>query len=446
MNKETWSRRSALALLSLPTIMPADLWAQPAEQSRYRDAFRFAFPAYEFIRTGWLSAGPNAARGHRFNQFAGRPQLLDHTARQVTTPNADTLYASARLILDRGPVAITIPPVADHYFSLAIIDAFTDNIRIIHGHRDRRLRVTIAGLAHRPDPARGDDWLRANGVDLWALARIGPYGTSGMAGAQAIQTGLRIDAPPVEPFPVIPGAGFEPARFVAVVNAALARLDLRSPHLRRARAFNACGLGPRIEPGGATLTPEQDRNWRAAGQMVMAELGAGWPPSRRESSGWEWPPAGVGDFGENEQLRAAVALSGLAALPASEATYAMVRTDTAGASLDGANRYCLRVPAHVPVDAFWSLTTYRREPDGRLFFAENPARRYTINSREPGLLREADGSVSVTLAPPEAGTAPGTSRNWLPSAPGPMVAVFRAYRPQRTLLAGRWKLPGLVRC
>ena len=58
-------------------------------------------------------------------------QLADHNSRWVTAPNNDTLYSSANLDLRSGPVRIDVPDFGSRYYSIALVDAFTNNFAYI---------------------------------------------------------------------------------------------------------------------------------------------------------------------------------------------------------------------------------------------------------------------------------------------------------------------------
>lgn len=147
----------------------------------------------------------------------------------------------------------------------------------------------------------------------------------------------------------------------------------------------------------------------------------------------------MAEFGANDAYRASVALSGLGALRADEATYLTCETDSAGALLSGHRSYGLRLPAYAPVDAFWSLTLYSQEPDGRQFLADNPMGRYAIKDRTPGLIREDSGTIPLVISfrPPG-----DDSVNWLPAPAGEFGLTFRAYRPQRAFSS--FRLPPVI--
>jgi hypothetical protein len=159
--------------------------------------------------------------------------------------------------------------------------------------------------------------------------------------------------------------------------------------------------------------------------------------------GWSYPLPGLGNFGQNDAYRAAVALEGLAALEPAEAMYMFTRTTVEGARLDGASgSYRIRLPADIPVDGFWSLSMYE-EADDRLFFVDNPLRRYAVGNRTPGLRRNPDGSVDI-LMQHERPTGEAAS-NWLPAPRAPFRLGFRAYLPRPAFREGRFRLPGVQR-
>lgn len=159
-------------------------------------------------------------------------------------------------------------------------------------------------------------------------------------------------------------------------------------------------------------------------------------------NGWSYPRPDMGRFGDDDFYRAAVALGWLAALPAEEAIYVTAITDAAGAALDGNRAYRLTIPARVPIAGFWSLSMYEVAPDGRLFFTRNAVDRYAIGDRSAGLLRNADGSVTIAIQPerPQGSTV----ANWLPTPKGPFRVTFRAYLPRKALLSGTFALSGIA--
>ncbi|HEX2244100.1 MAG TPA: DUF1254 domain-containing protein, partial [Gammaproteobacteria bacterium] len=121
------TRRDVLtASAALPFLLSARPALSATEPGRLRDLAReawiYALPLIEFGQTL-----QRARSGTPLNSIAHVPALADHTSRTVTTPNADTLYSSARLDLSAGPVTIVLPASRERYLSVALMDAYTNN-------------------------------------------------------------------------------------------------------------------------------------------------------------------------------------------------------------------------------------------------------------------------------------------------------------------------------
>jgi hypothetical protein len=112
--------------------------------------------------------------------------------------------------------------------------------------------------------------------------------------------------------------------------------------------------------------------------------------------------------------------------------------------LTGEHRYRLHVPKDLPLDGFWSLSMYEAQPDGRLFFADNPLHRYAIGDRTRELRRNVDGSLDILI---QKGTpAADQIANWLPvPTSGRLQLTLRLYQPRAELLDGSFSFPALER-
>lgn len=96
------------------------------------------------------------------------------------------------------------------------------------------------------------------------------------------------------------------------------------------------------------------------------------------------------------------------------------------------------------MNAFWSVTLYQVEPDGKLYLVNNPIRRYTIGDRTPGLVTADGGDVDIWIQrnPP---SQPAQRLNWLPAPESDFRLVLRAYEPGAALRDGRVRLPAVQR-
>lgn len=410
----------------------------------FQRAFFYAFPLYELARISQERTGALGGPG-RLNLIAHRPQLLDATTRLVTAPNNDTIYSSVFLELSGGPVELQVPNSTERYFSLAFMHAFTDVFAYV-GTRatgGQGGTVWVVGPGWRGDAPQGARLIRSPSNDVWALMRTLVDGPGDLAAAQAFQSRLTLSVAPDRPlargFTAPAGDVNDPVDFLTLVNEVIARSPGGSAQFPRAEQFRALGIGQAALPGAEIL----DR-WRGVIPQGLATLREAFRFRDHTVAGWSYQPPGIGDFGENDQLRAAVALGGIAALGEEEAMYFHGDFDASGAPLVGTDSYRWRIPAGgVPVDAFWSLTMYEVTPEGRYFFTDNPINRYSIGDRTPGLVVDADGGFEVQIQRERPG---GTlAANWLPSPQGPMRLALRAYLPRHELRDRLWKIPALVR-
>jgi len=436
--------KSAFAASALLPAGRALAAAAPQPLDPFQRAFFFAFPLYEQARIEQERTGAVGQAG-RLNVISHRSQLMDHTSHQVTAPNNDTIYSSVFLELSGGPVELNVPSSTDRYFSLAFMSAFTDVFAYVgtRATQGRGGRYWIVGPNWKGAAPPGVELIAAPSNDVWALMRTLVDGPADLDAARAFQSGLTLSVPagraPARGFEAAAGDVNDPTRFLSLVNEVIARSPGGGGQFPRARQFAAQGIGAPGLPSQALL----DR-WRASIPGSLEILRETFRFRDYSVDGWSYQPPGVGDFGVNDQLRAAVALGGIAALGEDEAMYFHANFDGAGEPLVGTTPYRWRVPpGGVPVDAFWSLTMYEVTPEGRYFFTENPIGRYAIGDRTPGLVKDRDGGFEILIQrdPPQGALA----ANWLPSPAGRMRLALRAYLPRRELRTRSWRVPALRR-
>ncbi|MBU7590345.1 MAG: DUF1254 domain-containing protein [Sphingopyxis terrae] len=407
-------------------------------------AFNYAFPLFEFARMEQTLTESVGGPG-TLNRIKQRSQLSDYRSRNVTAPNNDTIYSSLFLELSGGPVEASIPTMRDRYFSVAFMDAFTDNFayletRTTGGEGGRVWVVSPDWNGKVPDGVR---LVQSTTNDAWMLARILVDGPDDLPAAEALQQQISAtvaaDRPPARGFNVrAEREASDAANFLAVVNEMLKRSKGGAGQLVRAERFAALGIGAEAPPPSPALLAA----WAAYLPSGIADLRQGFLFRDLVVNGWSYQPRGVGDFGTNDHLRAMIALGGIAALGEQEAMYFHANFDASGERLNGANNYRWRLPpGGVPADAFWSLTMYDAQADGRYYLVENPLARYSIGDRTPGLVREADGSIVILIQRdrPEGAMA----ANWLPAPGGTMRLALRAYMPRAELIERNWRVPPL---
>lgn len=435
------------AAAAIPGVAAAAAKAgKKAAPSLMQAAFDYAFPLFEYARVNQSLTKAIGSSG-TLNTVTPRARLSDHTSRNVTAPNNDTIYSSAFFELSGGPIELTIPTLHDRYFSVAFMDAFTDNFAYVGTRETKGIggRTWLVGPNWRGTAPAGVRLIRSTTNDVWMLARILVDGPADLAAAEAVQRQIGIvpiaGRPAARGFTVAAAReALDPVNFLAVVNEMLARSAGGGGHLLRAGRFAALGVGAKARPASPAVLAA----WAAFLPGALAGLREGFLFRDQVVNGWSYQLPGVGNFGTNDHLRSIVALGGIAALGEKEAMYFHASFEANGQRLDGSHAYRWRLPpGGVPADAFWSLTMYEASPDGRYYLVENPIQRYSIGDRTAGLVREADGST-VILIQRERPDGP-MAANWLPSPAGPMRLALRAYMPKAALIERKWRIPAIER-
>lgn len=379
-----------------------------------------------------FAAEDRASRVRWLNLFTHTHRRLGPEDREVVSPNNDTVYSNAWLDLARGPVVIDTPDMGDRYWTLGLLDAWTNPFAYV-GRRttgNRRQRTLVHGPGWAGDvPADVTHVIAAPGLDVWIIGRILVDDTpADLAQVRALQAQIaarRIDASDaaVRVDTRIDG------RSTAVPDAALYRAVVDDALARNPVAASEALHWPVDE---AALDAELPR--------VFAELRAAQQPHAL-GGGWALQVAVRSHWGDDVLTRARIARNFIGALGIEEAMYATAEVDAEGRPLDGSHAYELRfAPGAGPrVGAFWSLTLYRRSD---CLFVANPIGRYSIGDRTPGLRIGDDGSLAIRVQADD----PGPGTNWLPAPRGEaFYVVLRLYEPRRDHLEFRYDYPPLRR-
>ncbi|MEM9600209.1 MAG: DUF1254 domain-containing protein, partial [Pseudomonadota bacterium] len=410
-----------------------------------RDAALYAYGPYQYALNVERMLQRNQAAGVDINEIAYLTDLADHRSRSVTAPNADTIYGSAVLDLSAGPVALTVPDAGERYLSVMLMDIFSDIITTVGTRR------TGESAGHYW--IVGPDWagpvpdeislIRSPGQDVWLLARVFVAGPDDLEAARALQSQIIVRSVSDAPTPqraTLPGSDDQAHDALIRVNHLLGRAP-NHPHTGRAAQFETFGLRPGNTDAWADLGPLKRQAWRMALDRMPGALQAALA-ERANAPGWRPAPRNLSRYGTDDATRAAVSLIGFGALQIEDASYFSSSTDAQDRPLNGAYDYQLTLqPDAVPVDAFWSLSVYGVEADGRRFFIDNPINRHAINSATPGLVLDDEGMLTLQLSP----DAPPSTANWLPTPEGDFALIFRTYLPGEPILSGNWTPPALIR-
>ena len=429
----------AASMAALPALAQSSPSASPSASPlrvAAREAFLYTLPLNEIanVRTRVLGAGLPAGR-----LFAQRG-LATPDARNVTTPNNDTVYAIAFVDLTHGPATLRLPALGGRYASFALMDMFSDNFAVL-GTRTTGQEAAVFTLVGPDAAAVGA--LRSPTPWVWAMVRVVVNGPDDMVAAQALLKGFSIEPSP-GPSPWAKGAnrGGAWADYFTAANALMLENPAPATDTGVLRRTAPLGLGVAgFDPG--RFTPAQG-----------AEIAAGVEEARqalhvpgfggKTIGGWVFQAADAGNFFQDYLGRARIAVGGLAALPPAEAMYLTAVSPEGKTRFDGDGLWRLRFAggALPPVNAFWSLTMYEAMPEGGFYLTHNPISRYSVGDRTPGLARGADGSLDIWISRADPGG--GRSANWLPApAKGPFTMVLRAYLPKPELIAQAYVPPAI---
>ncbi len=120
-----------------------------------------------------------------------------------------------------------------------------------------------------------------------------------------------------------------------------------------------------------------------------------------------------------------------------ETQYFYTDLDSSAQQLDGTKSYSVTFAAgqEPPINGFWSLTLYNEHH----FFYPNDLHRFSLGTKNKGLQRDSDGSLTLYVG----ATSPGQDKqsNWLPAPKGPFSLYIRAYWGQQPILDGSWQPP-----
>lgn len=374
-----------------------------------------------------------ASRMRWVNQFTHTHRRIGPDDREVVSPNNDTVFSNAWLDLSQGPVLIDTPDMGERYWTLGMLDAWTNPFAYV-GRRttgNRRQRTLVHGPAWAGDVPDGvDNVIASPGDDVWVIGRILVDDSPGnLEQVGVLQRGIsahRLD-------------GSDAAMRVDT------RVDGRSVGTPDAATYAATvdeALARNPVPHGETLV------WPVEEGALVAELPLVFEELRQKAQphalggGWALPVAVRTHWGQELNMRARVARNFIGALGMEEAMYPTAEVDAAGELLNGSHAYELQFPpgATPEVDAFWSLTLYRRSD---CLLVANPIHRYSVGDRLPGLLTGADGSLSIRIQAED----PGPAHNWLPAPLGEaFFVVLRLYQPRRRHLEFQFPYPPLRRC
>jgi hypothetical protein len=430
------------------------------------DAYIYGYPlvTVEMTRRVMTNvAAPEATRAP-MGQLIKARQYPDASFRDVTAPNADTLYTTAFIDVGKEPWVLSIPDMKGRYFMMPMLDGWT-NVFQVPGTRTtgtgaQTYAITSPGWAGEL-PAGVKEYKSLTNI-VWIIGRIYCTGTpEDYAAVQALQDHFTLVPLSSYGKAYTPPAGkIDPSiDMKTAVRDQVNRMDAaefftllaqlmktNSPALADAPTlakFAKIGLVPGKDFDASKLKADfAKRIPQSALDRIMLQLKFKINKDMRHINGWNFTTK-TGLYGTDYLMRALVTAIGLGANRPQDAVYPTSLKDAEHRAYDGANKYVIRFDKGQtpPVEGFWSITMY----DSQYFFVPNPINRYSISPRQ-NLKTNSDGSIDIYIQK----DSPGADKesNWLPAPAGEFILMLRIYWPNEndpSIINGTWTIPPVRR-
>ncbi|MBX3731822.1 MAG: DUF1254 domain-containing protein [Verrucomicrobiae bacterium] len=430
------------------------------------EAYIYGYPLVTMEMTRRVMTNVEQPKGSHapMGQFVRMRHYPDSSYRDVTAPNADTLYTTAWIDVGKEPWVLTLPDAQDRYYLFPMLSGWTDVFQV-PGKR-------TTGTGPQKYAITGPNWqgtLPAGVVEyksptsiVWLLGRIYCTGTTeDYAAVHKLQD--QISVVPLSSYgkPYTPPPG-KLDRAIDMKTAVREQVNALSADayfnlLARLMKDNPPGAADQpmlakmaklgIAPGqpfdSGKLGPAARKAFsevpKIANEKVMLWMKEALVTGDAKlENGWFFTTK-TGGYGVNYIQRALITAIGLGANRPQDAIYPTSEGPGALESYSGAKKYVMHFPKGQlpPAKGFWSLTMY----DQDYFFVANPLNRYSISARQ-NLKPNADGSVDLYIQ----NQSPGADKesNWLPAPKDKFVLMLRLYWPSETnpsILDGTWRIP-----
>lgn len=392
-------------------------------------------------------------------QFYNARTYPDSSFRDVTAPNADTLYSLAWLDLAKEPYLLSLPDEHDRYFLIPLLSGWTDVFQV-PGKRTTGTKAQTylisgpnwkggvsAGLNHYKSPTNlvwilgrtyctgaPEDYKAVHALqDKYSVVPLSAYGKPYTPPKGKVDPAIDMQTPVREQVNQMDAAAYFNL---------LASLMKDNPPAKEDAPLVAKMAKIGIVPGKSIDLSKLDRavsqGLEQAPKAGRKKIVAHMKHAGKSVNGWVYPlPGGV--YGTDYLQRATIAFFGLGCNRTKDAVYPTSESDADGKPYDGSKHYTMTFAKGElpPVNGFWSLTMY----DAGFFFVANPLNRNTLSERN-SLKKNDDGSVTLYLQ----NESPGKDKesNWLPAPHDKFVLMLRMYWPKEqdpSIIDGSWKVP-----
>lgn len=401
--------------------------------------------------------------GVPFNVWTKVSEISNPNNTRNPMPNVNTLYASAWFDVRIEPLVLEIPEVGDRYYSVAMMDAYMNNFKIIGSRTAGPFGGTflICSEDFKGVVPDGMEKITSPTPLIWAVQRVAPEYINETEINECREIQKNINITPLSQFGNpnydmmtynsrldlgAPDISKEPLKFFEIANGFVNINPPPESDEGMMSVFSRLGLGTGRIFKIANLTEPQKKGMlrgMEAGKEIINKY------IQRDDNlynGWVIPPKGAGNYGTNYLLRAAYTMEQIGALSPDEAMYLTVYNDIDGNLLDGSNNYIIHFnKEELPeVYAFWSVTLYEF-PSIMLY--ENEINRYQMGPQIQDMKYNSDGSLDIYIQhnKPAGNNIIG---NWLPCPEGRFLMTLRLYNPKPVMFSldnHLTPLPGVVK-
>lgn len=430
------------------------------------EAYIYGYPLVTMEMTRRVMSNVEKPEGTRapMGQFVRMREYPSAAFRDVTAPNADTLYTTAWIDVGQEPWVLSLPDAQDRYYLFPMLDGWTDVFQV-PGKRTTGTgpqKYAITGPGWKGKLPAGVKQYKSPTSIVWLLGRIYCTGTpEDYAEVHKLQDAISLVplsayGKPYTPPPgkVDPGIDMKTAVKDQVNKLTadeyfnlLATLMKNNPPAAKdkpmLRKMAQLGIVPGQPFDSSKLGPVAKEAFDAVPKIAQEKINL-WLKEgilhgdMKLEHGWVFTTE-TGLYGTKYLQRALITLIGLGANRPQDAVYPTSEGPDLFSSYTGAKNYVMHFPkGHLPpAEGFWSLTMYDKD----YFFVENPLNRYSISARQ-NLKPNADGSVDLYIQ----NESPGADKeaNWLPAPKDKFILMMRLYWPKETppsIIDGTWKIP-----
>jgi hypothetical protein len=454
---------AALALLSTSLTSHAAPLSATEVTELGTEAYIYGYPlvTMEYTRRAITNVEKPEGTHAPMGQLVRMRAYPDASFKDVTAPNADTLYTTGFFDVGKEPWILSLPDAHDRYYLFPMLDGWTEVFQV-PGKRTTGTgpqKYAITGPGWKGTLPKGVKEYKSPTSIVWILGRIYCTGTpEDYAAVHKMQD--KISVVPLSSYgkPYTPPAGKVDPTFGGKgavreqVNALsaeayfslLAKLLKDNPPSAAdapiVTKLAKLGITPGEAFDSSKLGAEGAKALAAVPKLGVEKIMAHFKEAGRKENGWTFSTK-TGLYGTDYLQRAFVTAIGLGANRPQDAVYPTSGEDAEGKPYSGANKYVMHFDKGQlpPVEGFWSLTMY----NGEYFFVANPINRYSISARQ-NLKANADGSVDLYLQ----NESPGADKesNWLPAPKDKFILMLRLYWPKETppsIIDGTWKIPAV---